>query len=503
MEYPVVFVPFATRHKDPLKFGNRNVSFIEYHDENGVLQHSLDGSVAARATMAEEAYAEAIRLLYVAVTRAEKRCYILSTGFEHFEKSPLGKTLKWTADSDIATSLQQLIQDNPNEIALTVLDNYLSDESTDNQLDHQLASQHENKIGSDLASTEKPQPAVARFNGKIERDWWLSSFSALSKNLRHNGVSAPDRDNQDGVLAVGDNELESSLNPHLNNPSNINSHELRFTLTKGAQTGNLLHDILEQTDFSAPDWQKSCHWPLVKYGVIDATADTVKQVNDDAKGVSALSSQEHSEARLIQWLEAILHTPLTDSRDLSLAQLKPLDTLRETEFYYPMRSASSSQLTKLLTEHRNTRKDNALNSVSSSRHGHRVHLPSYQQLKGMMHGFIDLIFHADGKYYVCDYKSSHLGDQYSDYNDSAMRHNIEKSHYDLQYLIYALALHRHLKYALADYDPKQHFGGIYYLYLRGMSNQAEHHGCGVYYRQITLAELAQLDDIFAGESTHV
>ena len=503
MEYPVVFVPFATRHKDPLKFGNRNVSFIEYHDENGVLQHSLDGSVAARATMAEEAYAEAIRLLYVAVTRAEKRCYILSTGFEHFEKSPLGKTLKWTADSDIATSLQQLVQDNPNEIALTVLDNYLSDESTDNQLDHQLASQHENKIGSDLASTEKPQPAVARFNGKIERDWWLSSFSALSKNLRHNGVSAPDRDNQDGVLAVGDNELESSLNPHLNNPSNINSHELRFTLTKGAQTGNLLHDILEQTDFSAPDWQKSCHWPLVKYGVIDATADTVKQVNDDAKGVSALSSQEHSEARLIQWLEAILHTPLTDSRDLSLAQLKPLDTLRETEFYYPMRSASSSQLTKLLTEHRNTRKDNALNSVSSSRHGHRVHLPSYQQLKGMMHGFIDLIFHADGKYYVCDYKSSHLGDQYSDYNDSAMRHNIEKSHYDLQYLIYALALHRHLKYALADYDPKQHFGGIYYLYLRGMSNQAEHHGCGVYYRQITLAELAQLDDIFAGESTHV
>ena len=344
---------------------------------------------------------------------------------------------------------------------------------------------------------------MARFNGKIERDWWLSSFSALSKNLRHNGVSAPDRDNQDGVLAVGDNELESSLNPHLNNPSNINSHELRFTLTKGAQTGNLLHDILEQTDFSAPDWQKSCHWPLVKYGVIDATADTVKQVNDDAKGVSALSSQEHSEARLIQWLEAILHTPLTDSRDLSLAQLKPLDTLRETEFYYPMRSASSSQLTKLLTEHRNTRKDNALNSVSSSRHGHRVHLPSYQQLKGMMHGFIDLIFHADGKYYVCDYKSSHLGDQYSDYNDSAMRHNIEKSHYDLQYLIYALALHRHLKYALADYDPKQHFGGIYYLYLRGMSNQAEHHGCGVYYRQITLAELAQLDDIFAGESTHV
>lgn len=500
MEYPVVFVPFATRHKDPLKFGNRNVSFIEYHDENGALHHSLDGSEAARATMAEEAYAEAIRLLYVAVTRAEKRCYVLSTGFEHFDKSPLGKTLKWTVDTDLATSLQQLAADNPEAIALTVLDNYLDNDLADFSNEGQVINQgSDQQVTINNANTETNQPlapAVARFNGKIERDWWLSSFSALSKNLRHNGVSAPDRDNQDGADTVN-NALETELNAALNSES-----ELRFTLTKGAQTGNLLHDILEQTDFSAPDWQKSCHWPLVKYGAIDATTNTLTQVSYDKANTNTASVEQHSEARLIQWLEAILHTPLSDNTALSLAQLTPLDTLRETEFYYPMRSASSSELTKLLTEHRNTRKDTDSLSISSKAHSHRVHLPSYQQLKGMMHGFIDLIFHADGKYYVCDYKSSHLGDHYSDYNDLAMRHNIEKSHYDLQYLIYALALHRHLKYALADYDPEQHFGGIYYLYLRGMSDQSQHHGCGVYYRQITLAELTQLDDIFAGENTH-
>jgi exodeoxyribonuclease V beta subunit len=55
---------------------------------------------------------------------------------------------------------------------------------------------------------------------------------------------------------------------------------------------------------------------------------------------------------------------------------------------------------------------------------------------------------------------------------------------------------------LADYDPEQHFGGIYYLYLRGMSSETDHQDCGVYYRQITLAELEQLDNIFAGENTH-
>ena len=468
MEYPVVFVPFATRHKDPLKFGNKNVSLIEFHDKNGMLQHSLDGNEEAKAGMAAEAYAEAIRLLYVAVTRAEKRCYILCTAFEHFDKSPLGKTLKWSAETDIAAGLAQLAQDNPNEIAVEVLDNYMGDVEAQLQVAHEVKPKSES-----LAS-------VAQFNGKIERDWWLSSFSALSKNLRHDGVSAPDRDNQE-ASAVS-NELDYG------NSAIVESHnELRFTLTKGAQTGNLLHDILEHTDFSAPDWQKSCHWPLLKYGVIDV-------------GEGNLSAQANGEELVVQWLEEVLQTPFTGNHHLSLAQLEQQDTLRETEFYYPMQSASSGQLTKLLTEHRNNYAEP--NTGANVRKNQRVHLPSYQQLKGMMHGFIDLVFQADGKFYVCDYKSSHLGDQYSDYSHDAMRENIERSHYDLQYLIYSLALHRHLKYAMADYDPELHFGGVYYLYLRGMSDKAQHRDCGVYYRQISLSELQQLDDIFAGETTN-
>jgi len=80
--------------------------------------------------------------------------------------------------------------------------------------------------------------------------------------LRHDGVSAPDRDNQESSPVSNELDYGSSTIVESRN-------ELRFTLTKGAQTGNLLHDILEHTDFTAPDWQKSCHWPLLKYGVID------------------------------------------------------------------------------------------------------------------------------------------------------------------------------------------------------------------------------------------
>jgi exodeoxyribonuclease V beta subunit len=508
MEYPVVFVPFATRHKDPLKFGTRNVTFIEHHDENGAIHHSLDGSEEAKTRMAAEAYAEAIRLLYVAVTRAEKRCYILSTAFDNFEKSPLGKTLKWSAATDIVQSLQQLAQDNPDEVALEMLDNYLPEANLPkaNLSEAKLAENTLGRLTTESTSDKchvLAEPTVAKFNGKIERDWWLSSFSALSKNLRHNGVSAPDRDTEEAMFA--DEQADLFTLPK-------KAIELRFSLTKGAQTGNLLHDILEQTDFSTPDWQKSCHWPLVKYGAINGdininhdnsttVQNTLGNVNNSPIESSDSAPNEQGQALLVEWLEAVLQTPLNLDNTLSLKQLAPQDTLRETEFYYPMRSASSRDLTKLLTKHRNNLV--STNTSNNRTKQHRVHLPSYQQLKGMMHGFIDLIFQADGKYYVCDYKSSHLGNEYSDYNDATMRQNIEKSHYDLQYLIYALALHRHLKYALADYDPAQHFGGIYYLYLRGMTDQKEHQGCGVYYRQITLEELEQLDSIFTGETTHV
>ncbi len=137
----------------------------------------------------------------------------------------------------------------------------------------------------------------------------------------------------------------------------------------------------------------------------------------------------------------------------------------------------------------------------------QVNLPLYRKLKGMMHGFIDLIFQSDGKFYVCDYKSSHLGDSFNDYQEEHLLINIEGNYYDLQYLIYSLALHRYLKVQLPDYQAEQHFGGVFYLYLRGMSDQP----CGVnqsnkkiacktgaYFTLYYLSYFEQLDSLFSG-----
>jgi exodeoxyribonuclease V beta subunit len=43
-----------------------------------------------------------------------------------------------------------------------------------------------------------------------------------------------------------------------------------------------------------------------------------------------------------------------------------------------------------------------------------------------------------------------------------------REHYMLQYHLYAAALHLHLRARLPGYDCGRHFGGVYYLFLRGI-----------------------------------
>lgn len=113
-----------------------------------------------------------------------------------------------------------------------------------------------------------------------------------------------------------------------------------------------------------------------------------------------------------------------------------------------------------------------------------------------MHGFIDLVFEHDGRFYVADYKSTFLGTRIEDYNTGAVQQSIFNSSYDVQYFIYALALHRYLKTKLPGYDPAQHFGGVYYFYLRGMNPSNSN---GIYFSEISAEQLSQLDEIFAGQ----
>ncbi len=446
LEYPLVFIPFATRHKDPAKFAGAYKEVLGYHNEQGEEAIFLGQDDAIREAMVNEQYAEDVRLLYVGVTRAKLRCYIGCVAFADHHKSPLGLSLKLQAKQAFKEVIEPLGQCSDSDIV------YL--DITDSEFSRYDIEQSQD---TDLA-------VVANFKGRIERDWWLSSFSALTRNIRHAGKTQPDRDQEQDTQALAQ------------------GNQIRFAFAKGAKTGNFLHDLLQYTDFITPDWPHMLDRMLPKFGELPSGF----RQND-----------------VVDWLDEMLASPLNDA-GLALNQLSFDATLREAQFYFPMQDVNVDQLMQLINVFRQSIGIHA--KVEDS-------IQLFGQLKGMMHGFIDLIFADNGQYFVCDYKSSHLGDQFSDYQGDKLIEHICDNFYDLQFLIYSLALHRYLGTRLSDYQADKHFGGVYYLYLRGMTNQEPftqsmdneqaHSPLGVFYQALPSVLLNALDATFKGEDIDI
>ena len=182
------------------------------------------------------------------------------------------------------------------------------------------------------------------------------------------------------------------------------------------------------------------------------------------------------------WLERILQTPLDDS-GVSLSQLPADKRQVELQFYLPIQQMlTASSLDKLIRHH------DPLSAECPPL--------NFQQVQGMLKGFIDLVFCWQGKYYLLDYKSNWLGASAEDYTPEAMALAMQSHRYDLQYQLYSLALHRYLRHRLADYDYQQHFGGVFYLFLRGVDGTASENG--IYRTRPDVGFITALDALFAG-----
>lgn len=116
----------------------------------------------------------------------------------------------------------------------------------------------------------------------------------------------------------------------------------------------------------------------------------------------------------------------------------------------------------------------------------------------MLKGFIDLVFFWQGRYYVLDYKSNWLGADENAYTPEAMAGAMAEHRYDFQYQLYSLALHRYLRHRLPDYQYEQHFGGVFYCFLRGMSPDKP--GQGVFHCRPDAVLIEGMDKLFSSAS---
>jgi len=135
----------------------------------------------------------------------------------------------------------------------------------------------------------------------------------------------------------------------------------------------------------------------------------------------------------------------------TLAHLPASHRVAEMEFHFRLRAARVSALYALLEEHGYPR------ATPPARGG---------AIEGLMHGYVDLLYRDDaGAHYVLDYKTNRLGD----YAQAACAQAIAANDYDLQYLIYLVAVQRWLRLRFGEhYDPIHHLGGAVYLFLRGL-----------------------------------
>jgi exodeoxyribonuclease V beta subunit len=206
---------------------------------------------------------------------------------------------------------------------------------------------------------------------------------------------------------------------------------------KGAAFGNALHRLLEDGPGARPFLQQP-----------DRIA-------------AALTSEgwrlpEETAKTRLQALGALLDRCLSsDLGDgLRLAHLRPQQRRAEFEFSFPLAQARWGQLGRLLASH----------GLDHWWMGE----DDGQRLRGMMKGYIDLVYQWQGRFHVLDYKSNWLGDTLADYQPAALDRAMRAHHYGLQALIYSVALHRYLAGRIDDYTADQHLGPACYLFIRAV-----------------------------------
>ncbi len=438
LEYPVCFIPFVSLARD----NRRKPAPMLYH-ENNKLVWDIEQTDEGWERHKRENLAEDLRLLYVAMTRPVYQCYLYIANHSRFTKKA-GITSQ-LHETGIGYLLG--IEDKACEFsriqsqAQTLLRGQTSDAISITEMVEDASTQALEKV-SDIQEMLTPK-ALKR---KLYTPWRVGSYSGLVKDLPHERVLPGADDESFPELEIIQDEVDPT-------PS-------RFNFERGANAGSFMHLVLELIDFTQAENDLPLQLPLAmeKYGIDESWYEV-----------------------LLTWYLDLLASPLIDDGSLKLAQLSNSQKLVEMEFYLPINQLIASRLNELL-EH----------------YGYSAGL-NFESLKGMLKGFIDLTFEHQGQFYIADYKSNHLGDDFSHYGFDAMRGAIRSHRYDLQYIIYTLALHRYLRLRMPNYDYDQHIGGSYYLFLRGMSVDAPQ--SGVFYDKPPKALIESLDELFDQKRT--
>jgi exodeoxyribonuclease V beta subunit len=448
LEYPVVFCPYLwDGHRNP----RGGPEGVEYHDEAGrpVLdfrpEAKDDAKIKGQRRLEDDA--ETLRLIYVALTRAVHRCYLFagvygkSGGSVSYGESARGM-LNWLACGKDQSPGQW--QD-----AKTPLDPDRIEAAW-----RGLAESAGAGLGVApmpaiaVPAAAEPPPSPGRLAALMPPPWippgWsMGSFTSLSRAMEA-GAEGRDHDTLSMMPGLGEPP-----------PALPETDVLRFP--RGAAAGICIHHVFEQADFTDPaGWDSAI---------------------ERALALQPQGYEPAASAMLKSLLGDVLATDLGGG--LKLNGIGRDRRLSELAFHLPAEGLDPARLGALLRDQ-----------------GYPVGKLDFRMLSGYLQGAIDLVFRHEGRYYLLDWKSNHLGYAREDYAPEALAEAMAEEGYHLQHLLYTAALNRYLGRRLPDYGYASHFGGTYYLFVRGV--RPDWNGAGVYFHRPAEGCVAALDALIGG-----
>lgn len=440
LEFPLVFLPFTSNFKQhKKKFSlftdiKNNRSFLDFE----AIPKNINTSTK------EEQLAEELRLLYVALTRAIYHCSIgVAPLLRDTYKQASNKNGYFSAFDYLMQ--QKLTEDvkalNTQMAALAtacngdieICDIQISDLSAVKPLTPRL-----------FKSTKKLAARV--WNIKNNNQLFINSYSKLQENDDLVFTNLPFRIDMDSIGDIQQETDKQPLTPH--------------TFTRGALSSTFLHNLFKKINFSQP---LDSEWLKIK----------MIQNNIDIKWLSILQN----------WIKKVVDNKL-NTEELCLKQITTINKIVDLKFYLYINNYGTIQDLDYICK-----RYDKLSAICP---------PLYSSsINGIIQGFIDLIFYWHGRYYLIDYKFNWLGTNNASYSKTELIKAMVLHRYDLQYQLYTLALHRYLRHRLVDYDYESHFGGIYYLFLRGIEGGYSYNG--IYACRPNVALINGIDQLFSAK----
>jgi len=424
LSYPVVFAPFlwnTTRL-------NTNPPISWHRKENGKFRHVMNFSFGdtplkelAESESLIEKTAEEVRKAYVTLTRARYANFLYWGTAQDSCFSGLGALLSGSKKLTPYFSGVRNMKQGSGELQPGYFTTKFEEIANENPKVFEISALNDLKRGtidrkSDVNGRIMTMPFTA--SDQLVPGKKLFSFSSVATH------------GETPALEPGyDETLQTVL---IEEPITMNQEPNLFNFPKGANAGTIIHQVFESQVFGRNN-SVQLHEKIKK--LLEKNRYETKWTNCLIKMVDDLN-------------QAPLWIP--GGKPLRLNLLGEKDQLSEMEFQLRSREPRFNEVLSLI------------------RNGRPMELEKQSLIKSFMKGFIDLVVMQNDMFYIIDYKSNYLGDQYNDYNLEFLKEEIREKSYDIQYHFYTLALSKYLESRIPDYDYPVHFGGVFYLFVRGI-----------------------------------